>query len=153
MRYFMPILGEWTEVEEVPKETGGLGWNVFRSGPYNRMRAVCRYFRLLASMKPEVVSTPELRINVSVPHRLRTDCETRDDHLHTTSWLHDASHVGEPFVKIKRMLVFASGCGKGCPFGGCTRPCILTSFTTRVGPSNLEPGFLASIRCQYEGKP
>jgi hypothetical protein len=101
LRYFMPILREWTEVGEVPQEAGGLGWNVSQPGPYNRMRIVCRYCRLLASMKPEVVSTPELGLNVSVPPRLRTDCETGDDHLHTTSWLHDASHVG-PFRKDQK---------------------------------------------------
>lgn len=48
---------------------------------------------VLASMEPEEVSTPELGANVSVFPRLQT-CETRDDRLHTTSWLHDASHVG-----------------------------------------------------------
>lgn len=92
----MPILGEWTGLEEVPQETGG-GWaGLFPSRVLicNRTRAICRYFRVLASMEPEVVSPSELRVNVSVPLRLQTDCETRDEHLHTTSWLHDASHVG-----------------------------------------------------------
>ena len=90
----MPILREWTEVEEVSQKTGGLGWSVFRSGLYNRVRIVCRYFSVLASMELEEISTPELGVNVSVSPRLQTDCETRDDQLHTTSWLHDASHVG-----------------------------------------------------------